>query len=193
MKKIKNFKTVLGVVIVGLTTLLPSCVQGDFSELYDEDEALLQMYKSNRTKFGLEGIYYMPDNLNGTKGCGLNAISVALNNKGYSFSDQEISTAMIKYDSQIDTYPKEFIDDVINDLTGKSVTYSSSTPSSISVNDIVFSIPIQYNGAYLQTGHAAVVTSMEMVNNMLVVHTHDGCTFARSFIAGSVNTSSLTK
>lgn len=39
MKKIKNFKikTVLGVVIVGLTTLLPSCVQGDFSELYDEE------------------------------------------------------------------------------------------------------------------------------------------------------------
>lgn len=52
MKKIKNFKTVLGVVIVGLTTLLPSCVQGDFSDLYDEE--LVWSNGIPRTKSGTD-------------------------------------------------------------------------------------------------------------------------------------------
>lgn len=59
MKKIKNFKTVLGVVIVGLTTLLPSCVQGDFSDLYDEE--LVWSNGIPRTKSGTDPGSNSPD------------------------------------------------------------------------------------------------------------------------------------
>ncbi len=68
MKKIKNFKTVLGVVIVGLTTLLPSCVQGDFSDLYDEE--LVWSNGIPRTKSGTDPgqSYDMPQ-------CGVSCIA----------------------------------------------------------------------------------------------------------------------
>lgn len=138
MKKIKNFKikTFLGVVIVGLTTLLSSCVQGDLSELYDEELVWSNMMP--RTKSGDDiqwgggassSLQFQNISITEEGYCALKAIM-----KATSKSETQVKNAMVRelYGSNPPTanvdlyyYPTEMIASVINSLTGKNTSRRS--------------------------------------------------------------------
>lgn len=200
MKKIKNFKTVLGVVIVGLTTLLPSCVQGDFSELYDEE--LVWSNGIPRTKSGDDiqwgggassSLQFQNISVSGEGYCALKAIM-----KATSKSENQVRNAMIielygnnvpQSDVDLYYYPTGNIANVISSLTGKSVsTHSvssllsgtnnaSSLNNSIPRNSVIFAAGTQStdsNGQTYMEYHAMNFSYASTKNGTIVIHFSSG-------------------
>lgn len=188
MKKIKNFKTVLGVVIVGLTTLLPSCVQGDFSDLYDEE--LVWSNGIPRTKSG-DDIQWgggasqtiVNSTFMGEGECALNAIMCAT-----KLSYDIVKTEMIRVQNNgtipqqpvnISYYATSNIPIVINNLKGTSVSIQSfssvvgsSDADSINIkikkNTIVLAAGVPYYGA--TEYHAMNFSYASEKNGEILIH-----------------------
>lgn len=174
-------------VFLGAVLLMSSCVEGNLYDLYDDDIVLFKNIKRN--KFGNDA-YFIPNSLFNTSGCAYKAIKFVF---GDRFSLNTIQSAMSEYDDDLENFPKEYIVDVVNDLTGTTVGTKSAPLSigEIRVNDIICVPPIEYNGQYMTTGHATVVTN---INNGLFatsVDCYDSCHFYISYISLVIQTSSL--
>ena len=176
----------LGILLIGMMAMMTSCVQGDLYELYEEDEYPLQI---KRTKWGND-TFYIPDNLIGSSGCGYKAIQQVI---GSEYTLSQIKTAMTRYDSNVECFPREYLGNVIHDLTGQ-ITFSISAPlsaGSVSTNDIICVSPHAFGDQAMTSGHASVVTNIVNTPFATIVYCYDGCYFYLNNIDYVVKTSLL--
>ena len=123
----------------------------------------------------------------GTTGCALRALCRVLPN----YSEEQIRRSMSKY-SNVENFEQSKFPDVINNLTGKSVTTYNSGGNA-SINDIVCVPGIAITSEISTTGHCAVVTGFATnpYGETRIIQCHDGSVFNENRITYLVKTSSL--